>query len=126
MKLPRQCKICNLLLHYPDYNSDNIKFFGKGYCPQMSKIIGGAHYEIMVNTYENETSDHCEVLSEKFIYEELLIQLAHHEKVFYFYKDGRKVECPELLYDEVKELVYKYCKNKDHMLDKLDTLVNFS
>ncbi len=115
MTLPRHCKVCRLILHYPDLEKDDYNehegfFVGKGYCPNK-------HYEINVREYEDST----ETMLEKIFYQEYIVQLSHREGIFYLHKDGNLVLVRAL--SEFKDWNYK---DIDYVINKLDTLVNFS
>jgi hypothetical protein len=112
MTLPRFCKICRLIMHYPDLkNQDHIDrdilFIGTGFCPNK-------HYEVTIHEYKDRT----DVISEILLYQEYIVKLSHFEGFFYLYKDEKLVLIRGL--SEFLEWIYK-----DSVLEKLDTLVNF-
>jgi len=81
MSLPRYCKICRLLIHYPDlqksdYDEKRRLFVGTGWCPSK-------HYELIVH----EGDEYTEIRTEKIYYDEYRITLSHHEGIFYVHKD---------------------------------------
>jgi len=110
MTLPRHCKICRLILNYPEYNPEKESFTGKGYCPDK-------HYETLV--YFKEPL--LEIRNEIIIYDEYLILLSHHEGITYIYKDHVMVRAEHI--SILRDLDFR---NKNYVINRLDTLVNFS
>ena len=116
MSLPRFCKICRLILHYPDLNrsdwDNEIKAFkGKGFCPDK-------HYEITLHEYD----DRVEVQYEKLYYNEYMVEIDyHHDKWIEIYKEGRVA-----LVTTLESWEGVNFRDKDAVLYKLDTLINFS
>lgn len=113
MTLPRFCKICRLILNYPDLKKDdydNQLKLGRGYCPSK-------HYEIALNEYE----DRNEVLYERFSYQDYAIQISYNDGTVYLHKDSRLV-----LQRPIAEFENWNYRDVNYILNKLDTLVNFS
>lgn len=115
MSLPRFCKICRLLIHYPDlkredYNETQDFFKGIGYCPDK-------HYEIHLK----EKDDSVTIIQEKLRYNEYMIMLSHNEGFFYLYKEDRLVYVRPVT--EIQNINFR---DKEYVMNKLDTLVNFS
>lgn len=115
MSLPRFCKICRLILHYPDlkredYDEAQDFFKGIGYCPEK-------HYEIHLK----EKDDSVTIIREKLCYNEYTIVLSHNEGIFYLSKEDILVYARPVT--EIQDINFR---DKEYMLYKLDTLVNFS
>lgn len=117
MSLPRFCKICRLILNYPDLNrsdyaADIAAFVGKGFCPDK-------HYEITLHEYED---DRVEVQYEKLSYNEYMIEFDYiRDKWVEIYKDNIIVLVTTL--ESWKDTNFR---DKDYVMYKLDTLINFS
>lgn len=116
MTLPRFCKICRLILHYPDltkedYDEDSKSFNGKGYCP-------AKHYEISLR----ETDEETKIIEEKFQYNEYMLIMDYEiDNWAEIWKDGRIALVTTM--ESVSNINYM---NVEYIVNKLDTLVNFS
>lgn len=108
-----QCKICRLILNFPNYDKEKLMFKGTGFCPQK-------HYEALVQYAVHEDFNDLSILFEKFFYNEYTITLSHHENISTLYKDNNIVNTvPGIL--ELGNY-----RDINYIINKLDTMVNFS
>lgn len=112
MTLPRYCKICRLMLHYPSLvDKDYDTFNGNGHCPEN-------HYKVLVHDSQEESK----VLEETLHYNEYVIFIDYHnEKHIEIFKESKIV-----LETTLESFENVNFRDKDYVINKLDTLVNFS
>lgn len=109
--LPRYCKICRLMLHYPSLvDRDYDTFNGNGYCPEH-------HYKILVHDSVEETR----LLEETLTYNEYVLFIDYNEKWIEIFKDSKIV-----LITTLESFENVNFRDSDYVINKLDTLVNFS
>lgn len=122
MTLPRFCKICRLIIHYPDlekddWDEDMKRFEGKGYCPD-------GHYEVNLHEYEDRT----EIWSEILRYNEYEILIDYNSTAYWIeiYKDSKTGGGEPAIVTTIESWKDVNYRDKDAVLYKLDTLINFS
>ena len=109
--LPRYCKICRLLLHYPTLDDKEYDTFnGTGFCPDK-------HYEVLVH----DDNEGLKMLEEKMYYNEYMLLLNYIDNLVEIYKDNRS--SITITMDCFEKVNYK---DKNYVINKLDTLLNFS
>jgi hypothetical protein len=116
MSLPRFCKICRLILNYPDLErsdwDEELKAFkGTGFCPDN-------HYEIELYERDDDVTIHME----KLRYNEYEVQIDYtNDKWIEIYKDHRVALVTTI--ESWKDVNYR---DREAVIYKLDTLINFS
>ena len=108
------CKACRLSINFPDFNSEEKSYKGRGFC-----ACGKYWIDSLIEDDEYSDIGKLRIINEEFIYDEYKLIVSYEDNLTSLFKDDVQVIT-------IKAALDFNFRNKAEMLNKLDTFVNFS